>query len=165
MNIAIYYSSITGNTKKLAMYIKEQLGEGASIYATQSATELVPADLYIIAFWCRRSSLDDHSIILLEKLKNKRIIAVGTIGGDAYGAYGQRVINNVTNMINVHNQALGVYVCQGSIDLKRSERRLRLPDSNPHHIDMEKYQKHVRTQGHPDSEDLLRIWNHIKSSL
>ncbi len=185
-NIAIYYSTITGNTLKLAKYIEELLRDKgyevrlersseAESYTAGSAdatgavdvagladatdiadaADIVDASPCIIAFWCRLSALDNISLSFLDRCSGRKILAIGTMGGDTGGEYGERVEANVRAAVEGNNTCLGVYLCQGSVDLERLRKRLYLPEDNPHYVSPEKFQRHVDMQGHPDESDLV----------
>ena len=162
MNISVYYSSITGNTRKLAAYVSEELRlAGYDVKLLESSDTVKKrniceqeSDITILAFWCRRSSLDDLSIELLSRWTGRKIIGIGTIGGNVKGSYGERVRENVIKEIEQENVCLGVGICQGSVDLRRIERRRHLPKESKHYVSPEKYRRVLGTQGHPDQEDL-----------
>lgn len=160
MRIAIYYSSITGNTKRLAEYLTKVLsdvGEQVSLYQSAMEKDLCQADLYIIAYWCRRGGMDDLSIQTLEKCQGKKVMAVGTIGGNAAGPYGQRVIHKVEETVREENICIASLICQGMINPKRTEIRRNLPVDDPHYLDDENYARHLANRGRPNEEDLKKI--------
>ena len=203
MNIIIIYSSVTGNTGRLAAYLREQLkvrgndvgyfeaGKVAELLsectgAPASAKSSVPeelnsvsggnklphsekmrasnpdsADIYILAFWCRRSSMDDRSRKVLGLLEGKKILAVGTIGGDAAGGYALRVEENVRKEISTRNDCLGVKVCQGAVNMARIEQRRSLSEDDPHYVNDEKYERYVRNIGRPNEEDKKAVMRYL----
>ncbi len=167
MKIVIYYSSRTGNTKKLAEALSVSLAGShtVSLIKTAEAGEPVEADLYLLSFWCRKSGMDDLSLRLLEKFTGKRILAAGTIGGDAEGAYGRRVCENVRASIEKANFCAGVFVCRGAVDLARIRKRMALPETDPHYVGEEKYRKYLLTQSHPDENDLRRVAEYVSACL
>ncbi len=170
MRIAVYYSSRTGNTEKLVTYVAEYLKEEheVSVFRTTDAVnteEIAEADLYVLGFWCRKSGMDDLSLKLLESFSGKKILALGTMAGDALGDYGERVKGNARSSIEGHNTCIGVFVCRGAVDLERKRKLLLLPEDDPKHITQEKYERYLLTQGHPDEEDLKRVAEFVKEKL
>ncbi len=165
MNISVYYSSITGNTRKLAAYVTGELRTAGCDVELLDSSDTVKKnvrcqqepEVIILAFWCRRSGLDDLSTEILSRWTGRKIIGIGTIGGNVRGAYGDRVKENVMKAIEQDNICLGVGICQGSVDLKRIERRRHLPKESKHYVSPEKYRRVLKTQGHPDQEDLDSI--------
>ena len=154
--IAVYYSSTTGNTLKLAEHTAKVLEEGHKVVikGVSEVKQLDEADLYILAFWCRRSGLDDASRALLGKCSSMKILAIGAMGGDVAGEYGARVERNVREAIGQRNICIGVFLCQGAVNMDSARKRMELPEDSPHYVSMEKYQRMLLTQGHPDEVDL-----------
>lgn len=163
MKVAIIYSSTTGNTEKVAGYLNEYfISRNCRVSYVRAAEVLMhhglpDADIYILAFWCRRSALDYLSEKILELLKDKQVIAVGTIGGDAAGDYGRRVEHTVEQIISKYNHCLGVMVCQGAVDMRKMELRRALSQDNPHYVSQEKYMRHLGNVGRPDMTDLEQV--------
>ncbi len=170
MRIAVYYSSRTGNTEKLVTHVAKLLEKehAVSLFKTMDTNngeETAEADLYVIGFWCRKSGMDDLSLKLLESFSGKRILALGTMAGDALGDYGGRVKGNARSAIETRNTCIGVFVCRGAVDLERKRKLLLLPEDDPKHITQEKYERYLLTQGHPDEEDLKRVAEFVKEKL
>ena len=170
MYIPIYYSSITGNTKKLAEYIKKELqadGHEPELFDSALPGEEPDreAEVILVAFWCRRSGMDDFSLRTLSRLTGKKILAIGTIGGNVSGPYGDRVRKNVREVIEKENTCLGVCICQGAINLKRVQGRRMLPKEDRHYLSDEKYARFLETQGHPDEADLRQAAECVRRYL
>ncbi len=173
MHLLICYSSLTGNTKKIAFHLAEQLraeGHTIQLLNTHSALrelhgsegrELPCADLILLCFWCRRSSMDSDSLKLLAEYQGQTIAAVGTMGGDSSGDYGVRVRSNVTAAIEEHNRCAGVFTCVGKIQESRTEARRALPKDSPHYLDDEHYARHLATRSHPDENDLENAFRFV----
>ncbi len=171
MNIQIYYSSLTGNTKKVASHLADALqeeGHAVQFFNTRTRLEadLLPAaDLILICFWCRRSSMDYDSLKLLSLYRDQPIAAVGTIGGDLQGSYGQRVRDKVEQAVSEQNRCKGVFLCQGKIPLAKTEARRKLPKDDPHYLDDEAYARRLAALTHPDEEDLRQALNFVHTVL
>ena len=122
-------------------------------------------DIIIICFWCRRSGMDDLSLSLIESLSNKKILAIGTLSGDAKGQYGYRVKENAKNAISHNNQCIGVHLCQGHSNLKRIESRRHLNPGEPKYISPEKWLRHLNMQHHPDANDIKEVLRFVQCTL
>lgn len=98
-SIALYISSCTGNTLKISKVIQARLEKNDyELYIHNSSKSNIiskNADLIIIFFWCRKSSLDFHSKNIVDKYQNKKILAFGTMGNYPDSIYGQKVKSNV----------------------------------------------------------------------
>lgn len=208
MNILIFISSLTGNTKKVALQVADHLraaGHEVVVKNTHqflrewekpsrvpsvdqflppadlilpSADLILPsgnlilpsADLILLCFWCRRSSMDDDSLKLLSLYQDpayshQEFAAIGTMGGDVTGSYGQRVRQTVTDAIAEKNTCKGVFICQGKIRESRTEARRRLPATDPHYLDDEGYARHIATRSHPDKKDLMEAWTFLQKII
>lgn len=170
MYIPIYYSSITGNTKKLADHIKKELtadGHEVQLFDSSLSGEGPPreAEVILVAFWCRRSGMDDFSRRTVSRFRGKKILALGTIGGNVSGPYGDRVRENVRAFIGKENICLGVCICQGAVNLKRVQGRRLLPKEDSHYLSDEKYARFLETQGHPDEDDLRQAAECVRRYL
>lgn len=189
--IRIIYSSITGNTKKVAESIFDFLTDmDAEINSHKASgtlchdfytflkcfkielhdiktfhSEISDEDITIICFWCRRASLDDSSISFLDKMHGKNIMAVGTLSGDANGKYGDRVRKNVQRAVAHANNCLGVHLCQGHSSLKRIEPRRHLDPEAPKYVSPEKWEHHLSMQEHPDKYDIQKVIQFVEKTL
>ncbi len=167
MKIAIYYSSRTGNTRKLAEYLRELLGKTHEVLCFQTAPgqEPVEAEVYLLGFWCRKSGLDDLSLKLLEGMTGKKLLAFGTMGGGSDPSYEDRVLENVRRALSERNTCLGACVCLGAVELERVEKRRQLPPEHPHYVSPEKYERFLELQDRPNEEDLKRIGEYVMECL
>lgn len=173
MKILIFISSLTGNTKKVALHVAENLktaGHDIIIEETHPflkrqvscrETELPSSDLILVCFWCRRGSMDDDSLHLLSLFKNQTIGVLGTMGGDPLRPYGERVRKNAVAAVSEKNKLAGVFVCQGKIQESRTEKRRNLPKDHIHYLDDESYARHLASRSHPDTADLAAAKNAV----
>lgn len=160
MRIAIYISSVTGKTRRMAEACARALQDAGHTVAVMDTNRMdapAEAEIHIIAFWCRRSGPDDASLTLIENCAGKRMLAIGTIGGNADGDYGRRVENAARNAIEKNNICIGCKVCQGSPDMRRIEKRRFLPKDDPHYVDDAKYRHSLELQGRPNAQDIEEI--------
>jgi len=165
----MYISSCTGNTKKLAKGLIDELKqENQDVVICENSQEQPVKesdDLVIVCFWCRRSTLDPQSKAVIDSFQGKRILAFGTMGGYPHSDYGQKIQRNVTAYINKENYCLGVYLCQGKVSLSRTEYRRNLPPTSPHHLDEEGVKRHLKSQLHPDREDIEQAIKFMQETL
>ncbi len=164
MNIGIVYSSVTGNTKKLALGIHKILGD-AEIMSIEEADDLKRFDLLIIGYWVNRGTADMKTQKLIERLTGKKIAVFGTSGlyGDSDGAL--RYKDRVKELVQRDNTYLGGFICQGKIEESRTEKRRQIPKGQSHYLDEEGYKRHLESRKHPDEQDLLNVEGWIKSIL
>ena len=70
---SILFSSLTGNTKKLADAIHETLPEEGCEYFGAIKTPVPSSELLYIGFWTDKGNADNETLTLLSTLKNRRI--------------------------------------------------------------------------------------------
>lgn len=84
---SILFSSLTGNTKKLADAIHETLPEEGCEYFGAIKTPVPSSELLYIGFWTDKGNADNETLTLLSTLKNRRIFLFGTAGFGGSDAY------------------------------------------------------------------------------
>ena len=163
--VALWVSSVTGNTAKIAEGVRTTLKElGWQVSDAQPGIE--PAeDVVIVCFWCRKSSLDPKSKAFVELCMGKKMLLFGTFGGFPSGKYAQLVRENVIREVSQHNECLGVFLCQGKVRVQRIEERRALPEDNPHHLDEWGVARLEEGQKHPDDTDVLYAQGFVRDYL
>ena len=178
MNIAIIYSSITGNTLSIAKHISNELIKSehkvklvCSNNTPINYTEVLKGmDLCLIGFWTRKGYLDDFSVNTLSNIKNMNVAFFGTAC-----AYPDSIhilkckLKIAQETEKTTNKYLGIFMCQGRVPIKRTQQRLSLEPSDPHYLDEAGLKRHMEARNHPNNEDFhqVHIWasriiNHAK---
>lgn len=67
MNIAIIYSSNTGNTKTVAETIKMNLKNENIVYFGKVTEEIPEADIYFIGSWTNKGNASDDIVDFIKK--------------------------------------------------------------------------------------------------
>ena len=160
--IPIVFSTITGNGFKLAEAAAQVIPEHCGPYNIRYITDEVidMFDAFVLTYWCDKGSADPDTIALLERMHGKKIIIAGSLGADVNTPHYQQVCKNVEALVNKDNILLGHFLCQGSIDLRRTGKKLREGKLTP-----ERFEKHKLSQGHPDEKDLSDLREAVKSFL
>ena len=149
--IPIIFSTITGNAFKLAEAVSEVVPEHCGPYNIRYVNDEVieEFDTFILSYWCDKGSCDADTIALIEKLHGKKLIVIGTLGAARGTKHYEDVCARVTALASRDNTLLGHFLCQGSIDLHRTGRKL-LEGK----LSAERFEKQKLSQGHPDATDL-----------
>ena len=92
---SILFSSLTGNTKKLADAIHETLPEDGCEYFGAIKTPVPSSELLYIGFWTDKGNADNGTLTLLSTLKNRRIFLFGTAGFGGSDTYFQKILGQV----------------------------------------------------------------------
>lgn len=119
MKSLILYSSLTGNTKKIACSIYEAIQGKKEI---KNISELVDDsidyenyDIVFLGYWVDKGICDKNSKQVLENIHNKKIALFGTMGASTKGSYGASIIEKIESIIPKDNEILGSFICQGKI--------------------------------------------------
>lgn len=164
----IIFSTITGNGYKLACAAAkgmdyDYLGPYNIRYINDEVIEKF--DTFIICYWCNHGTADDDTIELINKLKNKNLIVLGTLGVSPDTPHGKSVSERVIELASKNNHLLAHYLCQGSIDLKRTFERTKIPEGQKGHLSMERFERQKLSLNHPNQEDLEGAEEVVRTTL
>ena len=155
---SIIFSSLTGNTKKLAETIRAVLpAENCDYYGVPETQELHSEILYI-GFWTDKGNADNATLELLSKLRGKKVFLFGTAGFGGDEEYFKKILANTKKSISGSNITVGEYMCQGKMPQTVRERYIKmksLPNPAPN-LDM-LIENFDRALSHPDENDLKRL--------
>ncbi|MFI3251911.1 MAG: flavodoxin family protein [bacterium] len=119
----IMYSSISGNTKKLAELINDKIN---AEYCGK--IKEVNSDTVYVGFWTTKNSCSDDVKRLLESLNDKKVFLFGTCGYNNTDEFYNEILTNVKANINSSNTIIGEFVCQAKV----SEQKMKaLQETNP----------------------------------
>ena len=157
-NFSIVFSSLTGNTKKLADTIHEMLPHDKCDYFGENDSRVPQSDLLYIGFWTDKGNADHKTLELLAKLKNKKIFLFGTAGFGGSDVYFKKILEQVRQSIDSSNVVIGEYMCQGKMPLSVRERYIKMKESPEHPANLDMLIKNFDCAlSHPDGEDLERL--------
>ena len=152
---AIIFSSLTGNTRKLADTIHETLPAALCDYFGEAKSAETNAELVYVGFWTDKGTADKACLELLRKLRNKKIFLFGTAGFGGSEAYYQKILTNVHAAIDGSNTVVGEYMCQGKMPQSVRDRYVKMkemPDAKPNLDAL--IANFDRALSHPDEADL-----------
>ena len=155
---SIIFSSLTGNTKKLADTIRAVLPAEDCDYFGAPKVEELHSEILYIGFWTDKGNADSATLELLSKLRDKKVFLFGTAGFGGSEAYFQKILNHVKQSIDSSNSVVGEYMCQGKMPQTVRERYIKmksLPNPAPN-LDM-LIENFDRALSHPDENDLKRL--------
>ena len=154
--IPIIFSTITGNAYKLAAAVAEVVPDHVGPYNIRYVNDEVIErfDTFILSYWCNHGTADDDTIALIQRMQGKRLILIGTLGAARESKHGQDVYRRVCELANENNVLLGHYLCRGSIDLRRTARRLRIPEGQKGHLSLERFERQKESLGDPNEQEL-----------
>ena len=153
MKICIAYSSRTGNTRRMAEGLAQELRELGPVLvdlnALPAGAALPEAEVYLIGYWVRRGAPDVTAARFIQSLRNARAGLFGTLGAYPYSAHGRRAAQAAEALLSDTCEHLGTFQCQGALAedvLRRSRARKGEPSE-------ETKRRHRIAAGHPNAED------------
>ena len=80
--IAIVFSTITGNAFRLAEAVAQVIPDHVGPYNIRYVNrEMIDRfDTFVLSYWCNHGTADDDTLALLQHMKGKKIIIIGTLG-------------------------------------------------------------------------------------
>ena len=114
MKTAIVYESRTGNTKRVAQAIKENIGGADLVYFGAPRCGL-EADLFIVGSWTDKGMCAEAAAAFLKGLSHQTIAWFGTAGFGGSAEYYQALFQRVKGIIPSGNRVLGSFYCQGKM--------------------------------------------------
>lgn len=154
MKYAVVYSSITGNTKKLAEAIKDKVGE---CYFGNPSDEALSADTIFIGSWTTKNSCSPDIKAFIEKLSDKKIFLFGTAGYNNTKEYFEEILSNVKSCVPSSNNIIGAYMCQGKVSDKKQES---IKTEKPEMYEAIK-DNLAESVNHPNEEDIKSLISEI----
>lgn len=166
MNIAIIYSSITGNTRIIAETIKESLQKENIVYFGNPTEDLPEADIYIIGSWTDKGNPTDEIINVLKKIKSKKIAYFGTAGFGGSEEYFKKLFERVKINIDSSNKILGYFYCQGKMPMQVKTRYEKMLEENPGDSRLKlSIENFDRALSHPNDEDINNVKNWVDTKI
>ncbi len=168
MKCAVVYSSLTGNTYKIARAIYDGVECIDKFINVDDVdyNEILNYDTIIFCYWNRRNTANPDAMKFLTSIKEKNIFAVGTLGSYPDSKHGLKMKENVREAIKkTGNNFIGEYICQGRIDPVKTERRQKIDKDRSHYLDEEGLKRHIESRNHPNLNDIADAIALVNKSL
>lgn len=156
MRSLVVYSSLTGNTKRVAEAVFEALPGEREISPVQQAPSPEDFDFVAVGFWVNRGKPDADSEGYMRNIESKRIGLFGTLGAYPDSDHAKRSMDAAREMVK-GNQVICTFMCQGKIDPAVLERMDEMAKENPefaHAMTPERAARIEEAKKHPDENDL-----------
>lgn len=158
MKIMLVYSSLTGNTHKLAEGIATFMAPaGLRCFRVEDAPNPARADLLILGFWVDKGRPDKLMLEYFKQVSQQKVAFFFTLGDYPYGAHAAAVANGVKEALEMKaNEVLGFFPCQGRVDPAFLERLKKiLPPDHPHvQMTPERKARLEEAARHPNETDI-----------
>lgn len=165
MKILVAYSTLTGNTEKVAAAIFKSLPAGTVLDKISPALETASYDLIFIGFWIDKNNAERSAADFLSKLHNKKVALFVTLGAAPNTPYAEKCLRNAANLIAESNSIIGSYHCQGKIDPKLIVSFKNLSDGQQQSPAPERLALYQAASSHPDYADLTAAAEFAKMVL
>ena len=165
--VPIIFSTITGNAYKLAAAVAEVVPDHVGPYNIRYINDEVieKFDTFVLSYWCNHGTADDDTIELIRRMRGKNLIVIGTLGVARDSKHASDVSARVEALASENNRLLGHYLCRGSIDLRRTAARLRIPEGEKGHLSAERFEKQKLSLEHPDETELFEAKAAVEAFL
>lgn len=166
MKSAIIYSTITGNTKKVAEGIWEVMPKGTEIFNVEENPKWGEYDLLILGYWVDRGLADTKMRAYMNKIQGKNLGIFGTLGERDNTDYSRGIQNKIEESLSNSNKVLANFICQGKIDPKFITKWIEVLDNNPN----DKKARSIvdefnKASIHPNEEDIRNAQDIFKNML
>lgn len=118
----IVYSSLTGNTKRMAEYIYKGLKNDYEVDIL-NVNEKINEDLYefaLVGGWVDKGNLDKKALEFIKNSSIKKIGIFGTMGASPHSLHGIYTRVNIEELLK-EKESLGVLICRGKVSDKLIE--------------------------------------------
>ncbi len=115
MKSLVLYSSVTGNTKKLAEAMASAL-PNPTLLPIDEAVPYADYDIIAIGYWVLRGMPDLKVLEYFKGLKSANVILFGTLGAYVHSEHAQKCIRQSEESVRVNNEVLGSFLCMGKVD-------------------------------------------------
>lgn len=155
MRTIVLYSSLTGNTKKVAEAIATGLPKGTPCLSIKNVpTDLDTYDCVFVGFWVDRGTADKASQEIIGKLHNAHVAIFATLGANPNSEHAMNSLKAGEKFLPDEKKADGLFICQGSVDPKIIEMMYKqFPEGHPHGKSKERDALHEQAASHPDAAD------------
>lgn len=156
MKTLVTYSSLTGNTKKVAEAVASAI-PGSELHPIDQSPDPSGYDLILAGFWVDRGEADRKTKEFLGKLQGKAVGFFFTLGAYPDSAHADDVARVTGELIERgQNEPMGSFRCQGKVDpalLGRMKKSL--PPDHPHaRMTEERKARLTEAAKHPNDKDL-----------
>ncbi|MCM8819681.1 MAG: flavodoxin family protein [Candidatus Omnitrophica bacterium] len=169
MKILLTYSSLTGNTKKIADGIYEILSKNQTVYIPIKEAvnlNLQEFDIIFIGCWVDKGMPNQEAKDFMKKINGKNVGIFMTLGAYPDSEHAKTSLQNAVNIIEENNNnVICKFICQGKISEKLIEFFKTLPKDHPHAITEEKLKRYEIASKHPNNEDIKTAQQIFKEGL
>lgn len=165
MRTLITYSTLTGNTRKVAESIHKAVA-GSELMDISDVKNL-DYDMIIVGTWIDKGTADAKALKFIQSLKDKTTAFFFTLGAYPDSEHAKNCVENITKLFTDNNNSVeGHFLCQGAVDPKLIEMmKTRFPADHPHGPNPERIKRWKDASTHPDEKDLADAYSYFKDLM
>lgn len=160
----IVYSSITGNTEKIARAIYEALEFEADIFHVKENPDWTAYENIIIGYWARRAGADYQMRDYMSQIRDKNCGIFATCGTYDNSDHAKKVLNYGIELLEGNNNRVSSsFICQGRINRTKNMIHKVYPEGHPYHLDETTRKRHLSAYNRPNEEDIRKAKEAFKN--
>ena len=133
MKTLVTYSTLTGNTKKVAEAIFEAVSGEKEIMDIKSVTDTGSYDKIIVGYWVDKGDANEEAKQFMASLKDKKVGTFGTLGAYPDSEHAKKCVEKISDALKENNNTVvAEFICQGAIDPKIIETMRKMGENGPH---------------------------------
>jgi flavodoxin len=160
MKSLVVYSSMTGNTKKLAEAVFEALPDEKEIFELGEAPDPAAYDLVAVGFWFKSGKPNPETMEFLPKLSGKATFIFATHGAPVEYDHVAKGLEEAKGAAG-GAKILGSFSCMGAVNPKVLEKVRSMPEEKqPLWIS-----RAEEALGHPDESDIQKLTEAVATAI
>ena len=154
MKTLITYSTLTGNTKKVAEAVFEAVSGEKELLPVKEVKNHEDYDKIIVGYWVDKGDANEESKKFMELIKNKKVGTFGTLGAYPDSEHAQKCVEKISEALKANgNTVVAEFICQGAIDPKIIETMRKMGSNGPHAPTPEREARWAEAAKHPNEAD------------
>lgn len=155
MNVLVTYSSLTGNTKKLAEGIFDALStQHKELQPICDVTNTDAYDIVLVGYWVDKEGPNEEAATFLKGLTNKTVGLFATLGYWADSEHAQDSLKKGEQLLDDTNKLLARFICQGKLSDNIISAFKKMPADSFHALTPEKLRRYEIAAKHPSVADI-----------
>lgn len=154
MQYAIVYTSLTGNTARLAQALRDSLPAGDCLYFGAPDAAALAAEVIYAGFWTDKGTCDKPMETFLRSLTDQKVFVFGTAGFGGAPTYFDQILARVRGNLADSVTWLGGWMCQGKMPQSVRDRYAAMEENSHRTAMIENFDKALT---HPDDADLAAL--------
>lgn len=150
---AVIYSSVTGNTRKIAEKIANAAGESELFPLAEAPQDLSSYEVVALGYWLRRGGPEPGMQAFLPKVQGATVLLFQTHGAEPGSEHAVTAFARAACLLGKDCEILGTFGCQGKINPALIEKRQNRAPDDPHGGPKAR-ERWKNAASHPDAADL-----------